>query len=62
MTTTFRGRQVFDGAWDTYLPCPPKVQHCLRISAFPANVSYAGIVAGIFSTQVCVWAGVQMGG
>jgi hypothetical protein len=49
MTTSYRGKRVFDGAWNTYLACPPGVA-CLRVSCFPANVTYAGIVLGILTT------------
>jgi hypothetical protein len=38
-----RGKDVYDGAWggngEGFLPCPPNVTHCIRLSAFPPGLS-----------------------
>ncbi|GBF93868.1 hypothetical protein Rsub_06867 [Raphidocelis subcapitata] len=42
LTTSFRGEQVYDGSFNGngqgWLPCPPGVAHCVRVSSMPAGL------------------------
>ncbi|GBF93869.1 hypothetical protein Rsub_06868 [Raphidocelis subcapitata] len=42
VVTTFRGEEVYDGGFNGngqgFLPCPPGITNCLRISSFPGHM------------------------
>ncbi len=40
-TYSYRGKQFLDGAAAQFLPCPPGVAYCLRVSVLPAGASFA---------------------
>ncbi|GBF90753.1 hypothetical protein Rsub_03054 [Raphidocelis subcapitata] len=50
-TIKFRGQPVFDGSFGGpgagFLPCPPGVRYCVRVSAMPAHVTLAGVIGTI---------------
>ena len=40
-TYSYRGQQYVDGGVAQFLPCPPGVAYCLRVSVLPAGSSFA---------------------
>ncbi len=45
---SLRGKHVYDGSWggngEGFLPCPPGVAYCIRVSSFPAGVKLSEFV------------------